>query len=458
VRRLALVVAALVLVLAPAASGIVGGNAVDVRNAPWSVLVLHRAGGGGSLCSGAIIDATHVLTAAHCVVENGAPVAASTLTVRAGVTNAATPGPTDSLQDRQVSAVRVHSGYVQGSKTGGDDVSVLTLATPLSLEGPTARAIALPGPSTAIKFGDSVSLAGFGLKTINGTIDGTLNGMTGTLVDQGECLPPAYDTANGVLLCAFSGSSSPCSGDSGGALVLPGSTPVVIGVTRAASCSSNSVASYANVTAPEILQFIQGNDTPPMAPRPQTTTSLQHPTPIMQVGQTVDCVPGGWSGTPSLSYEIREGANGTVLQSSTSPAYKLRDVDAGRTLLCRVLASNDGGTTFDESPATASPVVNAPELAVGPAAAPRGGIARVRVQLVDWVRPYGNVAVCVTLSPRAGGKTCRTATPAGASATVLMQVKLRKTAPVNVRVRASVTARAADGRSAVAPAFIGVVP
>ena len=457
-RRLVPVAAALVLVLAPAASGIVGGNAVDVRNAPWSVLVLHRAGGGGSLCSGAIIDATHVLTAAHCVVENGAPVAASTLTVRAGVTNASTPGPSDSLQDRVVSTVRVHAGYVQGARTGGDDVAVLVLSTPLGLDGPTARAIALPSASTAIRFGDSVSLAGFGLKTINGTIDGTLNGMTGTLVDQGECLPPAYDTANGVLLCAFSGSSSPCSGDSGGALVLPGSTPVVIGVTRAASCSSNSVASYANVTAPEILQFVQGNDAPPMAPRPQTTTVLKHPTPIMQVGQTVDCVPGGWSGTPSLAYEFREGANGNVLQTGALPGYRLRDVDAGRTLLCRVLASNDGGTTFDESPVTTSPVVNAPELSIAPAAAPRGGVAKVRVQLVDWVRPYGKVAVCVTLSPRAGGRTCRTATPAGASPTVLMQVKVKKTAPVNVRVRASVTAHAADGRSAASPAFVGVVP
>ena len=237
-----------------------------------------------------------------------------------------------------VASVRVHGGYVQGSKTGGDDVAVLTLTTALDLNGPTARAIALPGPSTALEFGDSVTLAGFGLKTINGTIDGTLNGMNGTLVDQSECLPPAYDTANGVLLCAFSGSSSPCSGDSGGALVLAGPTPVVVGVTRAASCSSNSVASYANVTAPEILEFIRGSDSPPTAPRPTTTTTLERPTPIMQVGQTVHCVPGTWSGGPSLSYQFREGATGTVLRSGPSAAYTLKDVDAGRTLLCRVLA------------------------------------------------------------------------------------------------------------------------
>jgi hypothetical protein len=280
--------------------------------------------------------------------------------------------------------------------------------------------------------------------------------MNGTLVDQSACLPPAYDTANGVLLCAFSGSSSPCSGDSGGALVLTGPTPIVIGVTRAASCTSNSVASYANVTAPEILQFVQGNDNPPVAPRPATTTTLERPTPIMQVGQTVTCVPGGWSGAPSLTYEFREATNGNVLQSGPSAGYRLRDADAGRTFLCRVLAANDGGTTFDESTPTISPVVNAPVLSVAPTTAPRGGTAAIRVQLVDWVRPFGKVDVCVKLAPRIGSSLCRTATPAGASPTVVMRVKLKSTAPPNVRARASVTARAADGRSARAPAFVVV--
>ena len=453
-RRLSLLALAVVLAVVPSALGVVGGNAVDVRDAPWSVLVLHRVGASGSLCSGSIIDASRVLTAAHCVFENGAPDPASTLSVRAGVTNAATPSPTDSLQNRQVASLRVHGGYVQGSKLGADDVAVLTLATPLDLSGPTAQAIALPTASTTLKFGDSVSLAGFGLKAINGMIDGTLNGMTGTLVDQSECLPPAEDTANGVLLCAFSGTSSPCSGDSGSALVLGGSTPVVVGVTRAASCSSNSVASYANVTAPEILEFIQGNDNPPLAPRPTTTTTLKRPTPIMQVGQTVTCVPGEWSGAPTLEYEFREGVNGTVLRAGPTPTYTLRDIDAGRTLLCRILASNAGGTTFDESAPTASPVVNSPDLSTAPTSAPRGGTATIRVDLVDWVRPYGEVNVCVRFAPRIGGKVCRAATPAGAAPTVVMRVPVKKAAPPNVRARASVTVRAEDGRSATEPAFV----
>jgi hypothetical protein len=455
VRRLAAAALVAALAATPSALGVIAGNAVDVRDAPWSVLVIHRVGSSGSICTGAILDSTRVLTAAHCVVDGGVPYPVSTLTVRAGVTNAAQPSSTDSLQDRPVAGVRVHRGYVQGDRSGGDDVSVLTLATPFDLSGPTAVPIALPSPGMRWRIGDSVSLAGYGVKTAGGTVDGTLNGMTGNLVDQGECLPPAYDTSNGVLLCVFSSSSSPCSGDSGGALVLGTPTPVVIGVTRASSCRGNSGASFADVTAPEILQFIHGNDNPPMAPRPSSPSSLELPTPVMQVGQNVTCRPGGWSGTPTFAYEFRESTGDAVLGSGPSPTYRLTDADAGRTLYCRVLASNDGGTTFDQSPTSSSQVQAAPAIAVPVAVVRRGATAAVRVKLLDWVRPFGRVDVCVRLAPRIGGKVCRTATPAGSAPTVVMKVNVKPTAPV-VRARASVAVRAADGRAANAPAFVDV--
>jgi hypothetical protein len=456
VRRLAaaaLLVAA--LAATPSAPGVIAGNPVDVRDVPWSVLVIQRVGSSGSICTGAILDSMRVLTAAHCVVEGGVPVPASTLTVRAGVSNAAQPSATDSLQDRPVGSVRVHRGYVQGDRSGGDDVAVLSLATPLDLSAPTAVPIALPSPGMRWRIGDSVSLAGYGVKTIGSTVDGTLNGMTGTLVDQGECLPPAYDTANGVLLCVFSSSSSPCSGDSGSALVLGTPSPVVIGVTRASSCRGNASASFADVTAPEILQFIQGNDNPPTAPRPSSPSSLGLPTPVMQVGQNVTCRPGAWSGTPTFAYEFRESTTDAVVSSGPSPIYRLTDADAGRALYCRVLASNDGGTTFDQSPTASSQVQAAPGIAVQPAVGRRGGPAAVRVKLLDWVRPFGKVDVCVRLAPRIGGKVCRTATPAGPAPTVVMKVNVKRTAPV-VRARASVTVRAADGRAATAPGFVDV--
>jgi hypothetical protein len=458
-RRLAALLAlAGVLAITPSALGVIGGQQVDVRDAPWSAFIIHRTSGSTGLCSGSIIDASHVLTAAHCVVESSAPAPASSLTVRAGVSNAVTSTATDGRQDRSVASVRVHPGYVHGGTSGGDDVAVLTLTAPLDLNGTTVRAIALPTPSLALHLGDAVTLAGYGLKADGGSIDGTLNAMTSTLVDQSECLDRGDDgSANGVLICAFSGTSSPCNGDSGSALVLPGATPVLIGVMSRGPlpCAVNSLAWYGNVAAPEVLQFVQGNDTPPTAPRPTTESRLVHPTQSLQVGQTVECVPGTWTGTPTLVYEFREAVNGDVVQSGPTSTYKLRDVDAGRRLLCRVLATNAGGTTFDQSETSPYDVLSAPFLSVQQTSARRGTVVTFRVKLLDWARPFGKVDVCVTLSPRVGGKVCRAAKPAGSSPTVSMQLKLKPTAPV-VRARASVTARAADGRSATAPAYVNV--
>jgi secreted trypsin-like serine protease len=72
-------------VRATTAQAIVGGQPIPVSQAPWTVAV----GASGPSCSGSILDATHVLTAEHCVMVGTTPVAG--LLVADGTSNVMDP-------------------------------------------------------------------------------------------------------------------------------------------------------------------------------------------------------------------------------------------------------------------------------------------------------------------------------------------------------------------------------
>ena len=144
---------------------VVGGAPLDVRTAPWTVLVLHRAGEVGTLCSGSIVDALHVLTAAHCVTEDGATVPAVVAhRPRRGDERRVAPRPRTSRRTASWQSLRVHRGYVARRPSGGDDVAVLALATPLDLNGTTARRSRSLRRGCGSRSAIAVTLAGFGLK------------------------------------------------------------------------------------------------------------------------------------------------------------------------------------------------------------------------------------------------------------------------------------------------------
>ncbi len=459
-RLVACLAALLAIVGAPAALGsvrVVGGIAADVRSAPWTVVVVHGTLDSAAYCSGSIIDSLHVLTAGHCVFDSGGTLASThTFLVRAGVTNAVTATSTDQRQDRGVAAIRVHPGYNDDPRIEADDVAVLTLTTPLDLSGPTAQAIALPTPGLRLKVGQAVSLTGFGITSANAGDDApiTLNRMSSTLIDDTSCLRAPDDLANAVLVCAFSGTNSPCHGDSGSALVLTTPTPVVVGVTGAGTCDANTAAEFADLTSPEILQFVQGNDDPPLAPRRTAEPVLSGPTTTPQVGQTLTCSPGAWTQTAAFAYGFLEGTNGLVLRSGPS-SYRLGAGDAGRRILCRVSATSAGGTTEAVSLATAE-VLNPPELAVPATRARAGGTAVLRATFVGWARPIGTVTVCATAAPSVAARTCRTAAiPASGRPSLALRLAVKPGARTRP-ARVAVTARSPDGRSASQAATVDV--
>jgi hypothetical protein len=447
-----------VLSLAPSALGtvhVLGGTGIDVRTAPWAVAIRQTYGDHGALCSGSIVDASHVLTAAHCVFDRGSTTPAPTgvFSVRAGASNTNAPLESDVVQDRTVDAVRVHPGYVNTERVEPDDVAVLTLSAPLDLSGPAARAIALPPADFRPTKGQAVTLAGFGIKTSGSSTDGTLNTMNATLLDSSGCLSRRLDASNAVLVCSFSGTSYPCGGDSGSALVVADPSPFVVGVTSGGSCTPGSTATYGNTSAAEIAQFVKGSDSPPVAPRQTGVVSLDRPTFDPQVGQTLTCERGGWSDGASFTYTFLDGESDGVLRRGPSPAYRLTAADAGRRISCRVAATTAGGTGVAETFTTPN-VLPGPRVTVASGSARRGGRVDLRVALAGWVTPVGKVSLCATR--RAGpGKLGRTLPASGGSASFTLTLAAGAHA-TSRRALVTVTARSGDGRVAKGRGFVRI--
>jgi hypothetical protein len=437
---------------AGARTGVVAGVLIDVQQAPWHVAVLQSRGARFTLCGGAIIDPQRVVTAAHCVFDQGGqPASAANLSVRAGISNFVTPRTSDQQQNRFVISYRVHPGYVFSTSGSPDDVAVLTLDAPLDLSGPAVRPIALPAPDTLFAGGDAVSVAGFGREAASADPDGTLNRMDGALVD-----PAACGSNNAVVLCASSTVSAVCSGDSGSALTVgSGGTLIGIASTGSLNCRPGGIGTYTSIAAPEILRFVQGEDSPPSAPRRMSRATLTSPE-AMQVGQTLTCSPGDWSGAPTLSYAFVDNGTSAVLQAGPAATYTLTVSDIGRTVACRVSATNAGGTGVSESEPTVGSVRPSARVSAPTVTARRGRRAVVRVTLAGAGGVRGNAEICVKPARRVGSTACRTMRLTGsANATTSVQVPLGASAPAIV-ARVAVTARLADGRTLGTTGFIRV--
>jgi hypothetical protein len=68
---------------------IVGGQEASISQFPWQVFVLLKAEGTGAACGGSILNATTILTAAHCVDHEGTTITypAADFVVAAGDSN-----------------------------------------------------------------------------------------------------------------------------------------------------------------------------------------------------------------------------------------------------------------------------------------------------------------------------------------------------------------------------------
>jgi hypothetical protein len=435
-------VGAIAAAMASGAVGVVGGSTIQVQAAPWTVFVQYQSGNTRYLCTGSVVDASHILTAAHCVYDDAGRLATpAALTVRAGVSNFSAPLPTDAEQDRPVSLIRVHPAYLWSGRPSADDVAVIGLATPLDLSGPAVNAVALPNAGSPFPVGAAVGLAGFGRQSPTVQTSGPLSWMTATVDPQGECSSSrgGLTLSNAITVCASAPSGAVCNGDSGSGLVTTTTTPTLIGVVSAGAtgCDPGSHGLFTYTGAPEILQFVQGDDHPPSAPRETPATFLEIKwDPPLVVGNTVSCSTGGWvPPQPRFTYSFVNSADGTVLQSGPRTTYLIPPAAAGATVRCDVAASSDGGTTLEETDPT--PVVKpAPQvkiLRIASLAGRRGHGVSLRVSLQSPLGLWGKFGVCVTPPKSIAGRLCRSTTNADGEGGIfpfVFNFRVKPTAPI----------------------------
>ena len=341
---------------------IVGGQEASISQFPWQVYVESNFEENGNhmvgACGGSILDSTHILTAAHCVDEEGttAQRPPSEFTVVAGDSQSYGTSPT--RQVTGVNHIRTHPYYTLLPETK-DDVAVLTLSKALTLS-PALNAVAIPlvPVGATPPPGTALSVSGYGLQSgaPGAEPNGNLYSTSLTAVGSDPCRE-VVGVNSAVLLCALSATSTTCKGDSGGPLT-EGSPAVQVGVVDFGleGCPVNRPDGFTNVAAPEVRDFIEGSESPPVAARPTS------PPLIKSVGDTpidyspLTCEPGSWSGSPSFTYTFQvEDASARVLQSGPSNVYSPPSSLIDLPLVCIVQASNAGGVSTYRS-ATSAPV------------------------------------------------------------------------------------------------------
>ncbi|OWA50944.1 putative Ovochymase-2 [Hypsibius exemplaris] len=185
------------------------------------VVSLQRVNG-EHFCGGAILSSRHIVTAAHCVLDDDRRTTpASQIKVGVGLHNRKAATHNDYFH---VKSVRPHPRY-RGQPELISDIAILTLAQPipLNLRGKTARRIELPA-SGSVNPRPGTTVLGIGWGKNSDDRDGLpqlLEGARLQVLNQSECgrrMKGPGSTMPWEKICVDSTKASACRGDSGGPL------------------------------------------------------------------------------------------------------------------------------------------------------------------------------------------------------------------------------------------------
>lgn len=201
----------------PFESRIVGGTVATANEFPWQVYLVINS---SWTCGGSIIKAQYILTAAHCVTDDGVPVDASQITVYAGAHDLRKLTTTP-VQRRIGSQLVVHGSY--NDVTSDYDIAVVKLNSPLTINT-YVKIIRLAKSSETNLFlaGNDVTVSGWGTTSYQGSSSPLLRKTTIDIIGRATC--NRSNSYNGTItprmLCAARTGKDSCQGDSGGPLFL----------------------------------------------------------------------------------------------------------------------------------------------------------------------------------------------------------------------------------------------
>ena len=267
---------------------IISGSDVSSTAHPYQVRLTIRFGSSSYQCGGVIRDATHVMTAAHCVVSSGQVAAASDVTVHYGNANR-------SLQTAApVYSVTPAPEYVAGD--GTYDAALLTLSRAfVGYGGPTVQPVALASAaqlSTAVGAGANAVVSGWGL-TEQGSTSQNLRATTVQLRADSVCrnVYGSRTYVNARFVCAggtgaqgTTNNPDSCSGDSGGPIVISTSSGyALVGLVSfgpSGGCGRGGFpGAYTEVSNPGLYTLLTGQTAAGARARPPSRRPLRPPWP-----------------------------------------------------------------------------------------------------------------------------------------------------------------------------------
>jgi len=247
--------------LSSASGRIVGGNEVYPKHKlPYQVYLQSCSSGRGcGLCGGTLLNKRYVMTAMHCVDNNGQT--ADNLVVALGEHNVKQDIEKEQVQGIRVERVIRHPSY--DSSSVNNDIALLRLSRDVVFND-AVRPACLPTNKANSYQGYNAIVSGWGTTSENGQTSDVLKETTIQILSQNDarCVRGANSGASVPYskMCGYARGKDSCQGDSGGPLVVTedGRYTVVGVVSYGTGCGrENYPGVYARVT--NYIDWINSN-------------------------------------------------------------------------------------------------------------------------------------------------------------------------------------------------------